>query len=984
MKTELEALGLWPASRPVRHLMNMVSLWRHPPQPELIETSSKLPSPKHFQLHPFFIWKPEHAIMERVRNNYILPCLYGCASPQVLSAGVGRPCVIVGTSGQYYIFASRLTCKVCRRYWFADKPQWLETLPRRFTNILPAFLTHKKAICKTVMDELRRTGKSPNDMANQVTELLHLKYERANLAYLLAVQNIRDAEAGLYGQATITGYLQQADSPAPFGQYEDQDGWYGVSVSSHYLTDYLLQEFQRQEAAFTQLLQGTFGQVFRSDHTRRMARKVTISSGTMSSYAIMNENWMILSWVMLQSECDKSLKPMYEGLANRYSAAGVEKAKYQWVDRDCCAPFRVPDLQPFGHLQWVSWQTTDAIVVQATSGSLISTCASRSKFNQDIAIRLDLFHCMRRFTRECVSEHHPLYSTFCKFLSAAFTIVDQGDLQKLKVAYRFCGIVPAEPTKQHIREHCRMKVPYPRELVQRVEDVLRHFHLAKDPNDTLLYKPSMLKMWRIQRVHILRGCLSDAEVEDGVLYRYGGTVQLNHVKRAGATVPVWIPIRGTSQQEGFHFHQALWVTGNQVSNELFQAQGLAGVARWNFQSLVDLKLPEVVLPAMFDPVLVCELNQASEKVMGQFKYPALHITGRDTGERFGLQYLEPGCRPVPLDWQKHKTQKTVLPPPVETQLPSTQALSAPPVVLHFPPTVEDKRDTDTAQSFESGEPSIELDPSLTARTLPSPQSSQQTAFCHPKLSTKQEEESNILSLMDTGLQSTSPLPQAASPRAARTGPVKTGGLVFVLDHNRWPSPMTAVIDGLLAKHKGEKDFLQQDFLQQVERDYAALVQSTCSGPNSLLHPTTRQHISRYVKYLAKKTNASTSLNTSPEKLQETQQLWQHLTAGSQTVPVVTLPSALINPVTSHGSDTQGAPVTKATVEKLVQEILQKQQAAMQPQKKKTRNCLACGQPKSRYLGDGSSIHHFYQSGEVKFFYCSTRMYQTYPRDRRGY
>ena len=241
--------------------------------------------------------------------------------------------MIVGTSGHYYIFASCLNCKMCKRYWFADKPQWLEMLPKRFSNILPAFLTHKKAICKTVMDELRRTGKSPHDMANQVTELLHLKYERANLAYLLAVQNIRDAEAGLYGQKTITGFLRHEDSPAPFGKYEDTDGWYGVSVSSHYLTECLLQEYQRQEPVLNLLLQGTFGQVFRSDHTRRLARKVTLSSGTMSSYAIMNENWMILSWVMLQSECDKSLEPVYEGLAHRYNSAGVEKAKYQWVDR---------------------------------------------------------------------------------------------------------------------------------------------------------------------------------------------------------------------------------------------------------------------------------------------------------------------------------------------------------------------------------------------------------------------------------------------------------------------------------------------------------------------------------------------------------------------------------------------------------------------------------------------------------------------------
>ena len=35
----------------------------------------------------------------------------------------------------------------------------------------------------------------------------------------------------------------------------------------------------------------------------------------------------------------------------------------------------------------------------------------------------------------------------------------------------------------------------------------------------------------------------------------------------------------------------------------------------------------------------------------------LHLSDRDTGERFGLEYREPGCRPVPLDWNKHKVQR---------------------------------------------------------------------------------------------------------------------------------------------------------------------------------------------------------------------------------------------------------------------------------------------------------------------------------------
>ena len=333
MRTELQDLGLWPGSRPVRNAGNTISLWRLPPQPELVDTVAELPSPNFFQLHPFFIWKPESNIMGRLRNNYILSCLHGCPHPQVVSSGVGRPRVIVGSSGQYYILSSRLCCKACRRNWFADSPRWLEKLPKRFTNLLPAFLTYKKAICKSVMDELRRSCKSPTDMAKQVNELMRLKYERAHLAYLHAIESVWDAEAGVYGQRTIGQFLRKKTTPYAFGRYEDPDGWCGVFVSGFYLTDCLISEFRHQEPAMSQFLKGTFGQVLRSDHTRKVARKVTLASGVMSSYAIMNENWMIVSWVMVQSESDRSLEPMYEGMAKRYVDAGVEKAGYHWVDR---------------------------------------------------------------------------------------------------------------------------------------------------------------------------------------------------------------------------------------------------------------------------------------------------------------------------------------------------------------------------------------------------------------------------------------------------------------------------------------------------------------------------------------------------------------------------------------------------------------------------------------------------------------------------
>ncbi|TWW53811.1 hypothetical protein D4764_0159570 [Takifugu flavidus] len=431
MRTELQQLGLWPGSRPVHNPGNAISLWRLPPQPELLDMVAELPSPNFFQLHPFFIWKPESHIMVRLRNNDILPCLHSCPRPQVVSAGVGRPGVIVSVRGQYLIFSSRLCCKACRRNWSADNPPWVEKLPVRFTNLLPAFLTYKK------------------------------------------------------------------------------------------------------------LLQGTLGQVFRSDHTRKMARKVTLASGAMSSLAVMNENWLIVSWVMVQAETE-----------------------------------------------------------------------------------------------------------------------------------------------------------------------------------------------------------SDPELSEGIMYRDGGTLQLNHVAGEGAKVPVWIPVRGTSQQEGYHFQQAQWVT--------------------------DMKKPGAVLPAVFDPASMWELNSASMAVTGQDKCPAF------------------------------------------TSL------------------------TETLEKDVSG---------------------------------------------------ALPLPLKSSPRSARTGPMKTGGGVFVLDHTRWTLPMKDAIDSLLQYHHGDKDILRL-----VDPDYADMVHRSAADPNSLLRPTTRFHISRYVKHLAKLLNTSSSLNTSPEKLLETQQLWCSLTEGSKTtsVPVVTM------------------------------------------------------------------------------------------------
>ncbi|MPV02317.1 hypothetical protein FVA96_24275 [Escherichia coli] len=135
-------------------------------------------------------------------------------------------------------------------------------------------------------------------------------------------------------------------------------------------------------------------------------------------------------------------------------------------------------------------------------------------------------------------------------------------------------------------------------------------------------------------------------------------------------------------------------------------------------------------------------------------------------------------------------------------------------------------------------------------------------------------------------------------------------------------PSLAVIDQLLNKPREQKDTLKL-----VDQDYAALVHNSCTDPNSMLHPTTKLHVLQYVKHLSKLLNTSSSLNVSPEKLQERQKLCHSLTEASETtsVPVVTMSVAIVHPPPPVQM------LTQASIEKIVLNIMEKQQQHQQQQ-----------------------------------------------------
>ncbi|TWW53181.1 hypothetical protein D4764_0104310 [Takifugu flavidus] len=593
-------------------------------------------------LHPFFIWKPESHITG-LRNNDILPCLHSCPRPQVVSAAWETSSDRQSPWPVFDLFLATLL-----------------HVPGRSQGMTQAAFTRDKSLT----DECVRSA---------VTD----RYGEPER---------REAEAGAYGQRTIGQYVRMEDRPRAFGSYEDQEGWGGVSVSGFYLTDCLLDEFKRQQPSLTKLLQGTFGQVFRWDHTRKMARK--------------------------------------QGMAQRYSHAGVEKAGYHWMDR--------------------------------------------------FDINVQFF--------------------------------DQEDLKRLRDASEFCGIRPANPTKRHVREHCRTKIPQPSELLERVERVLQHFHLATDPNHVHSQAIHAEDVARSEG-SILRGCLSDPELSEGIMDRDGGTLQLNHVAGEGAKVPVWIPVRG---------------------------QAMTGVVRWNFQRPVDMKKPGAVLPAVFDPASMWELNSASMAVTGQDKCPAF------------------------------------------TSL------------------------TETLEKDVSG---------------------------------------------------ALPLPLKSSPRSARTGPMKTGGGVFVLDHTRWTLPMKDAIDSLLQYHHGDKDILR--LVDQTTQTW-----SIASG-KAVEHQFFSEHQPREAP------GDSTAVVLLDRGEQNNQRSCSHHGDGC-----------------CHSSAALPTPLTQDSIEKIVQGILEMEQQQQRPEQKmrQTKPCLACGQPKSLYGTGGSSIHFFYQQGPVRYFYCSRKVHQTYAAE----
>lgn len=123
---------------------------------------------------------------------------------------------------------------------------------------------------------------------------------------------------------------------------------------------------------------------------------------------VANETNQLLACVLTCEESNHRLKPMADGLMERYQRAGEDAPVLMYVDRDCCCnqgPSSVERL----FSDWVE---------------------------AGMVIRLDPWHWIHRFDAAVRTDSHPKYATFKSALSGALFAYNEKDLDLLIHAVR--------------------------------------------------------------------------------------------------------------------------------------------------------------------------------------------------------------------------------------------------------------------------------------------------------------------------------------------------------------------------------------------------------------------------------------------------------------------------------------------------------------------------------------------------------------------
>lgn len=229
------------------------------------------------------------------------------------------------------------------------------------------------------------------------------------------------------------------------------------------------------------------------DSTKKATKKLVGEAHNTSSWAtnVGNEHGQVLMSVLTSAEgC--GLIEMASGLMKRYADAGVSPPKVLYVDRGCC-------------------------------GREYTSLRKLFKQWPEMLIRLDIWHCMKRFSQGCTTESHQLYAEFMGRLSKCFFILSEEDSSRLMEAKR-CEMVtegvpsPSENdvirrvTKREIALHCRRRTREPQDIKSLVYDLIKIFAGSQGRATLgvpLLDSSRIWQIWEKEEKHLV--CVTDPE-----------------------------------------------------------------------------------------------------------------------------------------------------------------------------------------------------------------------------------------------------------------------------------------------------------------------------------------------------------------------------------------------------------------------------------------------------------------------------------------
>ncbi|XP_073714915.1 uncharacterized protein [Misgurnus anguillicaudatus] len=585
-----KALFRWAAPGRPELIYNRVDkLWWYPP-PVPLKTSSA-PSLENYFGHPLLLWMPRKLWQLK------LTCPHpDCQKDLLTSAGLHQKIrVVIALNSMYFVASEYLACRRCKRKVISWSHDIVSQLDIGHRVQFPCILTSKLACDFQVVCLMRQRG-----LGNSSSQIQRKLQERHAEVWLQkTVQYLTDCK-GIASAVTSSLILPVTFEPLPPMPSVPKHRW----LMQVYAQD-VLQRLDEIKAAIT----SQYGRILKMDSTKKVARKLAGPSYGTAAWAtnVGNEHGQVIMSVLTASE-GFGLGPMIEGLIRRYRVAGVAPPEVLYVDRDCCGNTLLRRM-------FEEWE--------------------------QMTIRLDIWHFMRRFSVGCTTDCHPLYATFMSRLSHCIFMWDQDDLTALKMAKRAELEADWRPSSEadvlrrisrsELALHCRRTTRGTKETLTMIESLIQAFE-GDAGRDTLgvplINSARMTEVIKSQRKHV--ACIQDPQ---GVqLYMQTGTLM-----KGGHRLPTYRCARGSTSLESFHLHLNRFIPGTLASDTFFQAYLLDGLARWNEDRAVAATTDEQQ-PHSYSHLLRHAANILSEEVMGMKISP--YVGPRKyTGELIGVEYL---------------------------------------------------------------------------------------------------------------------------------------------------------------------------------------------------------------------------------------------------------------------------------------------------------------------------------------------------------